>query len=141
VGRVLDLKPLAFRLRQTLVIRDFGNQVRDRPAKLALQLLARGFRVLNRVVEESSENGEGVLPLGGLGDAARYVGKVVDVGLGGASLAALVSMLVGGEVQGARINSTTARLMRGGGRFKVPPAGAGGSRDRPASWAWGSGSS
>jgi hypothetical protein len=97
---VFDLRALAFLLEQGLIVRDLDDDAGDGGPKLNLEFRCGRVRIFDGVVKEC--RGEDV----GIGDAGfvrEHVGngdRVVDVGAGFRTLAALVAVLQGGEGAG-----------------------------------------
>ncbi len=115
---VRDLQPLAFRLLEILVVRDFEHDGGDDLPEAHAEFVGGGVGVLDRVVQQRrAENGDVVDPL-----ALQHAGqrdRMIDVGRGLGILAPLVAVLVrrerdGFQQQGLRVgvHGRSAQLYR-----------------------------
>ena len=100
VRHVLDLQPLPLLLGQTLVVRHLLHQQADIPPEMLLQLLRRGLRVLDRVVENRSLKHRQVGNPADTRQDLRHRDRMVDVGTGVGVLAPLPAVLLRGKPQG-----------------------------------------
>ena len=97
--RVHNLQALALRLGQRLVVGGLGDQARHVLAERRRDLRQRRVGVLDDVVEEGRGDEARILPTRRLGHQVGDLGQMVEVGLGGIALAALMRVALGREVE------------------------------------------
>ena len=96
---MLDLESLAFRLRQSLVIRDLFNQTSDFRTKTGFKFFASRLGVFDRVVKYGSLQRSEVSDTADATENLCHLDEVIDVWEALLAFSPLVAVFVGREVK------------------------------------------